>query len=360
MTGDGSLGLSLPFNLSYRFLIFKLSSSLNINQKVKETKEADKEEEKSDKELSYVSWNNRSSGSLEFHFFDGYEYLKLILGASVNYGIASRFDGIYKEGDEIKGEAGRSENWGVRFSLDFFKTEFSVRFSDNIYISEGNRRKIEDGLRSEEEVLKEQRGNLSLNIVSKVISFLTISDTWTRSRREDKDLSNTLSLDLKILEKKDLFWLFYLNSISYSLTWYDDFINLRNSYLKGVLDIDFNIGEYWRVIYSVASSNKFLYYYTDDASEYGKIKRSIWQDLLDSINIFDRSAQEGSLFKLDSMNFKVIHDLHEWLLEFSLDLKLRKHRTGSYYFEPSLYFMMYLRDFSSFRYPEIRETLTKQ
>ena len=359
-TGDGSLGLSLPFNLSYRFLILKLSSGFNINQTLKETKGADEEEGKSDKELSYVSWNNNSSGSLEFHFFDGYEYLKLILGASVTYGIASRFDEIYREGDEIKGEAGRSENWGLRFSLDILKTKFSVGFSDNIYISEGNRRKIEEGSKSEEEVLKDQRGNLTLSVVSEVINFLTISDTWTRSRREDKDLSNRLSLDLKILEQKDLFWLFYLNSISYSLTWYDDFINLRNSSLSGVFNIDFNIGEYWRVIYSVTSSNKFLYYYTDDASEYGKIKRSIWQDLLDSINIFDRVAQEGSLFKLDSMNFKVIHDLHEWLLEVSVDLKLRKHRKGSYYFEPSLYFMMYLRDFPSFRYPEIRETLTKQ
>ncbi|MDH4128696.1 MAG: hypothetical protein OEV44_08090, partial [Spirochaetota bacterium] len=180
-------------------------------------------------------------------------------------------------------------------------------------------------------------------------------------RRENKDLSNTLNISYKILGRTHVLGPVYLSSLTHSLAWFEDFQNPRGSTFSSTFSIDFNISKDWNFLYNATSSNKQLYRYSNkDSLRYGQPSRDLFQDLIDSFNFFDQKKREKSFFNLESMSFKLRHDLHDWMMEFSVDLHVKQFRNGPFYFEPTLYFVIFLKDLPSFRYPKIKHTFTKQ
>ncbi len=353
--------ISTPFSLTYRFLVFKVTTSETIKNLNQDTKNATTIQSDTDSELTYASWSTNLSSNVELHFFDKYKYLELILGGGVRYSKANRFDKVRKVGVVFKNETGRSETLGFDTNLTFFKTKFSVGFTDNIHISATDEEQIALGNTTANTILKSQRGNLVLTVRSETLKFLTATNTFTRSRREGKDISNKVDFNFKLIGRTHLFGPIYINSLTQNFSWLNDFQNPRGSNLTSTFSIDFNISKDWNFIYQATSSNKQLYRYSSSLSQqYGQTSRDFFGDLLDSFNFFNLSARENSLFNLERMSFKLRHDLHDWMMEFSVDLTVKQFRNGPYYFEPTLYFIIRLKDLPSFSYPKIKRTFTKQ
>ncbi len=358
---SANLSINTPFTLTYRFLTFKVTNSGSIKNFTQKTKNASAEQDATDDELTYTSWNTTLGGELEFHFFDEYKYLELIFGGGVTWSKSDRFDKIVYSSGTYQNEAGRSEALSVQASVTFLKTKFAIAFADNLYISAANQALIDAGTTTEDTVLKDQKGNLVFTTHSETFSFLTIDNSYTYSRRYNLDVSNLLSLNFKILDRHHLFGPLYLNSLTHSVSWYHDFQNPRGSYLTSTFAINFNLTKDWSFIYQATSANKQLYRYSDSLSQrYGYSgSRNFFEDLLDSFNFFDKSKRERSYFNLEKMTFKLQHDLHDWMMEFRVDLYLKQFNNGPYYFEPTLYFVIYLKALPSFRYPKIKHSFTK-
>ncbi len=353
--------ISTPFSLTYRFLVFKVTTSETIKNLNQETKNATTIQSDTDSELTYASWSTNLSSDVELHFFDQYKYLELIFGGGVRYSKSDRFDAVRKAGVVFKNETGRSETLGFNANVTFFKTKFSVGFTDNIRIGATDKEQIALEAITKNTVLKRQKGNLAFTILSETLSFLKATNTFTRSRREGKDVSNKLDLNFKLIGRTHLIGPIYINSLSQNLSWLHDFQNPRGSNLISTFSIDFNISKDWNFIYRATSSNKQLYLYSSGlAQRYGETSRDLFGDLLDSFNFFDLSKRENSLFNLEKMTFTLRHDLHDWVMEFTVNLTIRQFRNGPYYFEPTLYFVIYLRGLPSFSYPKIKRTFTKQ
>lgn len=357
----GTFTVSTPFTLTYKFIEWNVNTTESIQSLRQKTKNATSTQKNTDDELTYELWKSNLSSNLELHFFDEYEYLELIIGGGVRYSKSNRFDKIVSSGGSYKKESGRSETLGFDSSITFLKTKLSMTFTDNLYISGSNRDKITAGTASESDILREQQGNLILTAESEAFDFLKLSNTFIRSRKDNIDLSNEFTLSYKLFNRERLFGSVYLNKISHTISWYKDFQNTRASYLNSVFSIDFNISRNWNFIYQASSSNKELYRYSQaDSSRYGQESRNILQDLLDSFDFSDQSKRENSLFNLESMSFILRHDLHDWMFEFSLDLYVKQYRNGPYYFEPTIYFIIYLKEMPSFKYPKVNHTFTKE
>ncbi len=359
--GSSVFNLRTPFTLTYRFMTFDIALDGSVGYNLKKTKNADALQKTSDNALTYGRWDVNVSGSLNFNFFEEYEYLNLTFGLSSTYRKSGRFDKIKKENGKFINESGRSESYSASANMTFLKTEFSVSFSDSLYISASDQERINNGTTAKSEVLKQQKGNLSFSVTSTPFSFLSVSNSYSYSRREEKSLTNNFSVSVNLVDKYHLFGPIYLNSLSYTVAWFNDFKNERGNSLSSSFKIDFSITKNWNFIYKAISSNRQLYRYSSSMSKkYGKESRNFFIDLIDSFNFFDKSKRERSFFNLDSMSFKIRHDLHDWMMEFELNLSVKQFRSGPFYFEPSFYLTIYLKELPSFKYPKISDSLTKE
>lgn len=356
-----NVNLGTPFEWKYGFFGLKIQPKGNVNHYLQKTKNPDSNEESNDREKTYGLWSINFLGGISFQFFQDYEYWNLLLSSNVNYSKTGRFDKVVREGKSYKNETGLSETIGMDASLEFVKSTFKINFSDNLYISRAIQNKIEQGNLSRQQALKDQKGNLTYSFRSELVPYVTLSDTFVYSRRFNFDLSNRLDLDFKILGRRQIVGLFYLNRFQYQISWFDDFRNSRSSYLQFTWTLDFNLGRNWNFLLKSSSRNQSLYRYSSkESKKYGLPKRDFFQDLLDSFNFFDPNARKRSLFNLQNFNLTVRHDLYHWLFEFQLDFQLRKFRDSEYYFEPSISLVIYLKDFPTFRYPRVRRSFVRQ
>ena len=356
-----SVNVSTPFTLTYRFISFKINTTESIRNLTQKTKNASTIQSSLDKELTYAVWSSNLSSSLDLHFFEKYELLELILTGGVQYNYSDRFDKVYKASTAFKNESGRSESYGVNAGFTFLKTKFLVSFNDNLYISAADEERISLGTATKYSILKSQRGNLIFTINSDTLYFLNITDNFTRSRRTDENVSNQLTATLKLVNRNHLFGPFYINSVNLTSTWLNDYQNPRSDFLTTSLNIDFNISRNWNFIYRATSVNRQLYRYSEsESSKYGQQSRNFFSDLFDSFNFFKQSDRESSFFNVESMELILKHDLHDWTFEFNLSLNLRRFTTGPYYFQPTIYFVIYLKDLPSFKYPQVKKTFTQQ
>ncbi len=150
--------------------------------------------------------------------------------------------------------------------------------------------------------------------------------------RKDKSYSLQIVWDvrLKNYQIPALYpFIYELTEFGFVFQYYQDFINLRDSYLR----LDFVIGlkftKYLTFRFSSQMLNEKIHLYFggtfngQSVLAPGEESKDFWQDLGDGLKIWDQEALKRSSFKLQSLNFELIHDLQTWDMRLIFNLGRR-------------------------------------
>lgn len=125
-------------------------------------------------------------------------------------------------------------------------------------------------------------------------------------------------------------FIYELSEFGFVLQYYHDFVNVRNSFLR----LDFSIGvkftKYLTFRFSSQMLNNKIYLYYaggvfngQPVLAPGEEPKDFWGDLGDGLTIWDQDALKESSFKLQSLNFELIHDLDTWDMRIIFNLGRR-------------------------------------
>ena len=101
--------------------------------------------------------------------------------------------------------------------------------------------------------------------------------------------------------------------ISWDLVWHHNFITPRVDDLRSIFRIDADLHRYWKVYLRTLSLNENMWRYYSSETE-NPINPVV--DLLKSFNFFNTEDRKASNFKLKTISFGFVRDLHEWELVF--------------------------------------------
>jgi len=163
-----------------------------------------------------------------------------------------------------------------------------------------------------------------------------------------KNTNESLSIQSRYSLRNIYDFLFYkieILNIDSSLYW--DFLNPRKDIFSMTFSTVVWFDRYWKLSFSTSSYNRNIYRYLKDYNPPDKdfIHVDFWQNLIDSINIFDYEALKRGYFKVQQFNFVLTHYiLEEWELNISFNIQ-RKVETSRQiaYWEPSLLITFVLR-----------------
>jgi hypothetical protein len=103
---------------------------------------------------------------------------------------------------------------------------------------------------------------------------------------------------------------FYL---TWDMVWHHNFITPRADELRSIFRIDADLHRYWKVYMRTLSLNENMWRYFKSETD-NPINPAL--DLLKSFNFFSTEDRKASNFKLKSISFGFVRDLHEWELIF--------------------------------------------
>lgn len=120
-------------------------------------------------------------------------------------------------------------------------------------------------------------------------------------------------------------FIYEISEIGFVFNYHHDFVALRNSSLElsFVLAIKFTRFLTFRFSSTMRNSKLYLYYNDKSLLAGGEELKSFWQDLGDSLKIWDRNALLRTSFKLQGLNFELIHDLQTWDMRLMFQLRYR-------------------------------------
>jgi len=149
------------------------------------------------------------------------------------------------------------------------------------------------------------------------------------------DLSSSYSLkDIKIP-------LFYnLESMNFSAQFHYDFLSPRATSFSLSFSMTLWIDQYWKLTFSTRVKNTKIFRYFEDNQDIflpGEYYVNFWENLWDGINIFDYEGLKRSFFKIQGLNFDLVHNLDEWELHaiFNVNRKVDTAKQVSYW-EPEI------------------------
>ncbi len=107
---------------------------------------------------------------------------------------------------------------------------------------------------------------------------------------------------------------------------------------------DFKINELLNISFSSTSRNSSVFKYVQELSSIDieiPGEKNVFVDLFDSFAFWDDDLRKKSAFKLQSLSFKLSHELHDWTLSAELSVSPRLIKdTVPYYFDFSPYFKL--------------------
>jgi len=107
-----------------------------------------------------------------------------------------------------------------------------------------------------------------------------------------------------------------LFALDMSLTYTQNLVDVKNTGLNFGVTASAKLSEFLDVSLAVKSENRRMFrYFGDYAQRLGISEVNIFEDLIDSFNIFDPVKRQKSMFKLASVEFKAIHYLADWQFE---------------------------------------------
>lgn len=140
--------------------------------------------------------------------------------------------------------------------------------------------------------------------------------------REDKSFNLELLWDVRLRNYQipALYpFIYELSEFGFVFQYYQDFVNIRNSYLRLDFSVGFKFTKYLTFKFtSQMLNNKIYLYYKDGAYNGeptlapGEVSKDFFTDLGDGLKIWDQDALKRSSFKLQALSFELIHDLDTW------------------------------------------------
>ncbi|MGL5955070.1 MAG: hypothetical protein ACRC0X_00470 [Brevinema sp.] len=124
-------------------------------------------------------------------------------------------------------------------------------------------------------------------------------------------------------------FIYEISEFGFVLQYYQDFINIRNSYLRFDFVIGLKFTKYLTFRFSSQMLNEkiYLYYggvYNGEAIlAPGEVPKNFFQDLWNGLKIWDTQSLQNSSFKLQALNFELIHDLDTWDMRIIFNLGRR-------------------------------------
>lgn len=113
-------------------------------------------------------------------------------------------------------------------------------------------------------------------------------------------------------------FIYEIEEFGFVTRYYQDFVNLRNSYLSLDFVMSMKFTRYLTFKFSSKMLNNKIYLYYggiyngESVLAPGETPKDFWQDLGDSLKIWDQAALKRASFKLQTLNFELIHDLQTW------------------------------------------------
>jgi len=125
-------------------------------------------------------------------------------------------------------------------------------------------------------------------------------------------------------------FIYELSEFGFVIDYKHDFINIRNSRLGFTFVIALKFTKYLTLRFSSQMLNEKIYLYFKDGIYNGESilapgeqSKDFWADLGDGLKIWDQEALKRSSFKLQTLNFELIHDLQTWDMRIIFNLGRR-------------------------------------
>ncbi len=120
--------------------------------------------------------------------------------------------------------------------------------------------------------------------------------------------------------------IYELTSLNLDATFYYDFLQRTASIFTLSISLDIRLTKYWKLNFNTSVKNNQLYrYFAKSASELpeGVSVLNFWEDLGDSLKIWDYEALKRGNFKIQGLHFNLSHDLDEWVLNIQFNVNRR-------------------------------------
>ncbi len=198
--------------------------------------------------------------------------------------------------------------------------------------------------------VKDRFSDLNSYLYLTFIRNVSINDRYTYSIRNSQSVVNNLSASYSAGNLYVPFGVI-IKSLSLSSSWRHYFPNPISSKLNIDFNMSIDISKYWSLSVSTHSENNKLYLYSKSLSEkYGVgqyEQRNFYEDLLNSVNVFNFDKMKDSYFKLKRASISVNHDLHCWQMSLGYSLNQRYFYYGTEsqypYFEHSFWFKISMK-----------------
>lgn len=143
---------------------------------------------------------------------------------------------------------------------------------------------------------------------------LTLKDIFVYDLQDSRAKTNSFILSYG---RDDIYLRDRQFSVQWDLEWEHSFINPLLDTLYSKFGVTAHVHRFLTLYFSVLSRNDSVWRYIPKVSkEQGLDPINPLEDLLKSFNFFNRDDRESSLFKMKSISFGFIRDLHDWELKF--------------------------------------------
>lgn len=164
---------------------------------------------------------------------------------------------------------------------------------------------------------------------SNVIDPFTGKSTTTRIDKSF-DLQFLWDVRIKNYQIPSLYpFIYELSEFGFVVDYFHDFINIRRSRLGITFVIGIKFTKYLTLRFSSQMLNEKIYLYYngvyngENILAPGETPKNFWEDLGDGLKIWDQEALKRSSFKLQTLNFELIHDLQTWDMRIIFNLGRR-------------------------------------
>ena len=377
-------GISYPINISYGFVETSINNSFNVSNTDKNTKNPTDDQKINDQASSYTRWTASHGGSINFKFLEEYEYLETKFGVTASYNTARRLDkevarlpiggGSYTD---VEGDNEYTEGWNGSFNFYFAKTTFTASTSQSLRIpwsklkTIGTTETVYGHTITEDDLKRQNWGPFSMSLSSNPFKNFTINQSYSESFSQYQpdnrkngifggiSQSYTVSSSYTLDIQKDLGDYFSINKFSFSGSYNHNYLNMISNSASISWTSDFNITRDWQFAITGSTTNNKLYRYSKDLIDKYKGK---WvnplTDIVNSFNVFDKSARKNALWKTGAFSLSLLHSLHEWDMQFNFQFQPRTVIYNTYW-EPSFSFQVSLRDLPGFAAPPIESLFNR-
>jgi hypothetical protein len=146
-----------------------------------------------------------------------------------------------------------------------------------------------------------------------------------------------------------IYWLESL-SFSSSLNW--DFLSPRSTLFTFNINTAIWLDRYWKLSFSTSVINSSIFRYFQENRQFfaqGEYYVDFWQNLGDSLNIFNYEGLKRGFFKVQDLYFTLTHYLNEWRMDITFNITRHVDPVRLIaYWEPSIRIVFTLGESSPF------------